>query len=328
MKKLCIIHAGMPKTGSTSIQNFLFELNLNPDYKYSSLGQPNHSGFIYSLFSDNPKEYHYNLAHKRSDLQVKHFNNETQCKLTQEFTHGDYSKVILSGEDVFHLSCDELRKMYNFISPFFERIVVVAYVRPPRSFMSSAFQQIVKMHSLSSFSLDDIYHPYENFKNFDHVFGRENVWLRLFHPSFLKNSDIVTDFLNYIGLLDSNSKINLTRENQSLSLEATSLLYLYNFVFKNTSLKNIDNVAYINLTELVQNYGNTSFLLNRRLVKKFLNTKKSEIDYISNRMSLNILQYDSTQEGGVSSHDEIIQIALKQLPIFEKYFKNLSEKKI
>ncbi len=55
--KTCIIHIGIHKTGSTSIQESLQGF-YNDIFYYANLGPSNHSEPIYCLFSENPKRHH------------------------------------------------------------------------------------------------------------------------------------------------------------------------------------------------------------------------------------------------------------------------------
>lgn len=53
----CVVHHGMPKTGSTSLQSFLgFDLQ-DSSYRYLGFGQVNGSNALCTLFADNPEYF-------------------------------------------------------------------------------------------------------------------------------------------------------------------------------------------------------------------------------------------------------------------------------
>lgn len=172
MKDLCIIHVGMPKTGSTSIQTALFNnLSENPEANFSSppLTPQAQVPRIFSLFCSNPEKYHGNAG--KSTNEITDLNKKTTEILVKSITDVKQNKYIISSEDIYHMDMEELKRMKSFFSPFFKRIVITGYVRPPRSFLQSAFQQLVKFHEMDTTnSAPPLYHPYLNFKRFDQIF--------------------------------------------------------------------------------------------------------------------------------------------------------------
>ncbi len=53
----CILHAGMPKTGSTSIQEYLAGPECDPRYLYVKLGEANGSLPLMTLLMDHPENH-------------------------------------------------------------------------------------------------------------------------------------------------------------------------------------------------------------------------------------------------------------------------------
>src|SRR3989304_5866607 len=119
-----ILHVGLHKTGTSSIQETLFlnennKILKNHGFLYPKNWVPNHSIPVYSAFCDNPEKYHaniklgYNLSeieekiksgevYKSAFLKVNDkikniFKNE-KIKLSQVF--GEKSINIFSFEDV------------------------------------------------------------------------------------------------------------------------------------------------------------------------------------------------------------------------------------
>ena len=69
----CILHAGMHKTGSTSIQLTFNELDDDSFYYARILNAPNHSRHIQTAFSDNPGGTRLNRVLNRRGFKFEHW---------------------------------------------------------------------------------------------------------------------------------------------------------------------------------------------------------------------------------------------------------------
>lgn len=56
--KQCILHVGMPKTGTSSIQESLHYGLTDPAFHYCSLGGVNVTRSIFTLFAQAPEKHH------------------------------------------------------------------------------------------------------------------------------------------------------------------------------------------------------------------------------------------------------------------------------
>lgn len=73
-KPRCILHIGMPKTGTSSIQETLSQENEIEECEYLKIGpSSNHSTIIYSLVSKRPELHHVHIAAQRTKIQVEEF---------------------------------------------------------------------------------------------------------------------------------------------------------------------------------------------------------------------------------------------------------------
>jgi hypothetical protein len=221
MKK-CILHIGMNKTGSSSIQNYLtkFSNDLGEGVKYANLGSANHSGAFSYIFVDNLldiptyklRELTHTLVRKKSEL----FRKRLEFEL-----NSDFKTIIFSAEELAILTEKELQNLKNKLLNYVDEIKVVAYVRTPLSFMESAFQQRVKVRVIElDYKL--LYPKYKvRFEKFEQIFGA--VEYSLFEKKSLIGGDVIQDFCN-------KQKVNFHQSlssNISLSGIATKFLYLY-----------------------------------------------------------------------------------------------------
>jgi hypothetical protein len=169
MSNQLFLHLGFGKTGTTSFQATcaasqeilhangihypIFEQEKQNNKKRKIV---NHSIPIYSLFTSNPSNYHINKRWGIQDIEV--LNSAYREQLERALASS--SKLIISGENIAHLSIKELESFckladsYNFVvNPF-------AVVRSPFDQFCSLTQQIISGGIYRSFvSLGDLVPP-------------------------------------------------------------------------------------------------------------------------------------------------------------------------
>jgi len=163
------VHIGMHKTGSSSIQKTLHNSLEDPNYVYVDLGGENHSGKIQSLFSTDPFTNHNHRKCGWDLSKINKFNKDTRSNLIKQLSNST-SNMIISGEGITAIDKPGLLSFKYFLRNYFRNIVIVAYIRPPISYMESAFQEKIK-GSLKKLDLEKIYPNYR--KRFE--IGRAHV---------------------------------------------------------------------------------------------------------------------------------------------------------
>src|SRR5690606_39955083 len=103
-------------------------------------------------------------------------------------------------------------------------IRVLGYVRAPRAFLASDFQQRLRMGAPADLGDLRLSLPRyrDRFEKLDRAFGAEAVDLRVFARARLAQGDVVADLAARMGVPPPPVA---DRYNQGLSLEATALLY-------------------------------------------------------------------------------------------------------
>lgn len=220
-----IIHFGMHKTGSSSIQEFLFRHLADPRFRYIDLGAANSSGKIATAFMEEPHTYHAHQKRGRSMQEVSWLRDQTIARLRAELERARGRTAILSGEFVPYLRDQELAALSDFVSSFGYSVHAVGYVRAPKAYMQSAFQQRVKEGKdvLNPWGLYPDYR--ERFHRLEDVFGKDHVRFWYFDPKSFPSGCVVQDFCRRLGIEFSGE--NVVRVNDALSLPALSLLYTY-----------------------------------------------------------------------------------------------------
>lgn len=305
MSKL-ILHIGMPKTGSSSIQESLARSLSDENFHYLNIGV-NHAGILRRLFLEGSRGNHT----KRQNEIWQRLKTECQRSIDKNVS------LIISGEGIWHFSHSSLEKIRDFFLQYFSEILVVGYVRSPRSFMNSAFQQLVKNHNLSDFALEKCYPNYrKKFEKFDVIFERENVFLRKFDVSVLHQRDVVLDFCKALNI--NFDKKDVLRVNESLSLPAVSLLYVKNL--KLDSGLSFPKSSF--LMNVFHSLSGEKFILSDKLLEPIVDKHKEDVYWMSNRLGVSL--EESSKENGkhVESEAELLTIAResfsKVLMLFDK----------
>ena len=219
-----ILHIGMHKTGSSSIQESLSRNLRDPRFRYIRMHQgPNHTGPLKMIFLNDPKSHDKFLKRglTESDIETK---SRTFEKRLRDQLSADSIISILSAEGLLWFKVEELERLYGLLKEYSTEVECFAYVRPSKSLMESRFVQRVK-GGQGGFDFTDCFPDYTTIKKFDTVFGINNVRLKLFEPRSMVGNDAVLDFCSEHDI--DFFKDNVIRTNEALSLPALSILYCY-----------------------------------------------------------------------------------------------------
>lgn len=225
----CHVHTGMHKTGTSSIQATLEAL---PPLRVRYFPWPgNQSPRLLTLFEAQPYAVRDHELNGRSKAVVdglgKRWLRHLRETLAGWQASGAVTDVVFSGEELSNPATfrgDAFRRLADEMRRHFHGLTLYGYLRPPGSFMESDFQQVLKMGGPAMLDLSPHYPRYrDRFERMDRAVGRENVVLRRFDRRSMVKGDVVSDFAAQIGLPLAPGQI--VRANESLGLEATSLLF-------------------------------------------------------------------------------------------------------
>lgn len=227
----CIVHIGTEKTGTTSIQNFIYDnrtkLREHGVHITDSFGVSNNR-YIPAYFCQGHDDF--NLMHglkSKSDKEVFFSNFDLDFKT--EIERAGMCKIFLISSEHFHSRLrtrDEISNLRCFLSQYFNEVKIICYFREQSDMLFSQYSTGVKGKETRDFDgfIADISPNTYHFNfldiadNWSGVFGNENCVFRLFHKSFLRQSDIRYDFLDAIELGDSCDGFIFKSEEANLSL--------------------------------------------------------------------------------------------------------------
>lgn len=250
-----ILHIGTAKTGSSSIQTFLFEnkIQLNKfGYEYIHTEGRVDNRDIAVAFMKRSKSDEYTKSYKIEGEIIRfefseHFKKKLTDKILSLKDQGIHTCVISSE----HLSSrinktDELDSFKLYLQEIFDDIRIIAYVRDQRKKFPSSYSTRIKSGGTLTFnkafndyfnSSNDFYHAY--FQLWGDFFGQESIRLQLFDRKHLLNGDLLQDFLILSGIeIDHKELKDLRSElNTSLSKNACNILRIMNLFLPKSNLK-------------------------------------------------------------------------------------------
>lgn len=205
-----ILHIGTNKTGTSSIQKFLYKNKSELEKLsicYPELGVKNFG--------------HHDLARFMMGAKVTNIKSHD---LTELFNlKNKFEKVIISSE-LFHTHKDP-QKLLEFFPR--SNTKVILYIREHFSYLRSWYQQAVQLRNITSKFSDFIDLSYTNtlysnlIERWIKAYGVDNIIVRNYERSALVNNDIVCDFL-------SQSEIDLPvniEKDTNLSISGNLLFY-------------------------------------------------------------------------------------------------------
>lgn len=219
----CILHVGMHKTGSSSIQATLDRVDL-PGVAVLQKPHSNQSGPIRAAFDDFDR-YSTALARTKgpgaSDgLAAK--RGRFRASITEFLASNADRDVIVSAEGFDNLTSEALQDFLGLVPH--KEVKVIAYIRAPHGHMESALQQRIKAGATDIPiaspvpRYDDVLSKYQApGLDFEPV---------LFDKGNLRNGCVVQDFFSRIGHEISPGEVQIS--NEGISQDAVSLILLMN----------------------------------------------------------------------------------------------------
>ena len=217
-----ILHIGVHKTGTSSIQNALRDFD-DGDTFYARLHYDNHSIAMHTIFSNDYRNYHVWKAQGINGVELDKLREQLVHSLQSQITRQDRKRLIICAEDICILTDGEKKNLIEFITTHGVTPKIVCYVRDPAELSASAFQERVKA-GFNEGSLD----PYPSFEKllapFWRLTNKNNVIVRYFSRENMEENCVVKDFCNVLNM----NIENVTDLNESLPSSALKLIFNFN----------------------------------------------------------------------------------------------------
>lgn len=312
MTRTAILHVGMGKTGSTSIQYSLDAADL-PLHHYVRTGGSNHSDVFIALFGpDNHRRNLFQIREGRSDAALREQQTEWRRALKAELRDTRKPAVIFSAEALAMPNADAgaVAALRDILAPHFDRFQVIGYVRPPISYLQSSFQQRVKCGEWSRLTLTPLAYR-SRFEKFDRLFGRENVTLVKFDRATLAGGDVVLDFTRRIGVALRPDQV--ISRNETLSLEVMALLFARNCHCPSHMGHPEYSADILRLLDALAGIGTRRLRFSPALVQPHLDAAAEDLDWIEDRLGVPLRDLPETGSDVVGSAEDLLAVAAGQI---------------
>ena len=303
----CILHVGMPKTGTTSIQESLYFGLEDPAYRYISLGHVNAVVALEPVFADRPEEFWEFRSKGLSKATLRALGRRYGARLQRALRRAksEGRTPIISTERLWHADRAYLERLRDFLRAEGFDVRVIAYVRPIKSWTESNFQTLAKWRIGRFDRLGDWPTAYLSrwsgqLARLESVFGRRALTVRPFGGDALAEGCAVADFCRTAGVrFDARAVI---RSNESVSIDAVRCLYAYNRFVPAESQPGF--VPRILLVMHLERLAGPPFRLHSSLFAPMAHQISSQQCAIRDRFGVDISEDIEAADGGPCVRDE------------------------
>ena len=217
-----ILHIGVHKTGTSSIQNALHKFD-DGDTFYAQLGNNNHSIAMHTIFSSDYRNFHIWKLQGITDQEIDNLRNKFLETLKAQMSRQDRRRLVICAEAICILKEAEKEKLVEFFTSNGVALKIICYFRNPASLAASAFQERVKAGKNETL-LD----PYPSFEKilepFERLLHQNDILIKYFSRENMEGKCVVKDFCSALNI-EIDKVVDL---NESMPTSALKLLFNFN----------------------------------------------------------------------------------------------------
>ena len=237
----CILHIGTAKTGTTLLQNWIYdnkvEFSKSGIYISENLGKTNNR-LIPAYFSSQLDDWAKRNSIKTLGEKNQYFSSFLKDLETEISNAKESHQVFVITSEHLHSRLknkEDIKHLHSFLVSAFDEVEVVCYFREQFDIAVSLYSTGLKHKQdrdlesfIKSIGPKSYYFNYtEIADSWSDVFGRNNCNFRIYDREKFVNNDIRIDFLNVIEKNFNHQKLNMKRTSSNSSLHL-----LQSFAFK------------------------------------------------------------------------------------------------
>lgn len=209
----CVLHIGTEKTGTTLLQQWLYdnEQEFRQQGIYLPEGFGSTNKWHFPVYFSNSLDHFY--IKKQAIRDVEEFNaffNDFDITLQKEVAKAAGCTTFLITSEHFHSALtDELdiSKLRDYLKKYFSSFRIICYFRNQADLALSLYSTALKGGETRDFNtFINSLHPDRHYfnhqivaKKWSRVFGRENCEFRVYNRDDFVERDIRADFLSTLG---------------------------------------------------------------------------------------------------------------------------------
>jgi hypothetical protein len=321
----CILHFGLPKTASTSIQQFLRHDLEDAGFCYprfsldgGNVSDDCHNRALCCAFFSKPEEFHTSVKLGLSVESLRLQGADSRRQLTNAVQRSTAHTLILSAESLYRFPFEDLQGLVEFLSNLDLRVRAIGYVRQFKRQQESLFQQRVREPNpgglVKKFQLGMVSLCYQkNISKFDELLGNSNVIIREFDPRKFEAGCPVRHFCQTVGIQQKH--IFLRAANESLSLEALQLLYTFRMFGAGYGKGGEAMIANTRLLERLSRCGGTRFFYHSSLLAQTENEWRPDVEWAEERTGIPLLGniHEDDEKPGVRCEADLLRFSKESL---------------
>lgn len=276
MTRSAILHLGMNKAGSTTIQVALRAYDA-PGIWWLQAPPFSQTQLVCLPFRANPPAMLFTRPDRKAEA--------TDARAALETALGANDKsVILSSEFMSDFRDEaDIARLVAALRAHVDEVRAVIYLRAPGAYLASVYQETLKM-LLPQPGLGKLWPAYgARIRPWDRVLGRENVVVRPFDPKAFPGGDLMLDFAQHAGLDPATLPHHVKRANESLSLEAVALLHAYRLENPKPSPSQPGRKAVAHTVFTLKSFGTGRFAFSQKMTAKLLERRARDVAWAEAR---------------------------------------------
>lgn len=240
----CVVHIGVEKTGTTSIQEWLARnrdtLAAGGFFVPRAPGKFHHERLAAYAQDDGKADdtRARALTGYGGDLAAFRVGLEHDLHAEAAAAPANVRTLIVSSEHLHSrlTTVEEKRRLKALLQPLAARIEVLVYLRRQDRLSLSAFSTWAKTGArnyATPLTIRGRHTPYyfdfaRILREYEAAFGREFITVRIYEPERLRNGDVVADFRETVGIPHDDSFLETSPRNESLPAGGQRLLVAVN----------------------------------------------------------------------------------------------------
>ena len=233
----CIIHFGLHKTGSSSIQSFLRHELRDGRFYYPAAGETPalqdicHNRALSCAFRKHPETNHMHVREGVGVRELRARGDWFKQRMCVDAFPEKADCLVLSAEELSNFEKPEIEDLVNFLAKQETAVAGIGYVRKFKRLQESRFQQSVRAPGPVGPTLSPEHPVFADFayraklEKFPQIMSRKAVTLGIYEAAISSGGCIVDDFCRRAGIERLERKN--ARQNESLSMDAVRLLYTF-----------------------------------------------------------------------------------------------------